>query len=97
MPIAPSIEILHAIKGIPLIFTCGIGMLDWSSDSGVATGGHEVGSATPDSKNFAKNREKRGEISGKIGEKRRKIGKKRQKSGRSFHFAPSDRQGWLCY
>ena len=32
MPIAPSIEKLHAIKGILAIFTFGVGMLDWSSE-----------------------------------------------------------------
>ena len=50
-----------------------------------------------DSKKFAKNLEKSGEIwkkrgkSGKNREKRGKIGKKRQKLGRFFHFAPPDR------
>ena len=29
--------------------------------------------------------------------KRGRTGKKMQKSGRLFHFAPTDRQGWLCY
>ena len=62
------------------------------TSSGIATGGARVGgqSATPDSKKFAKNREKEGENQEKSG-KERKIGKKRQKSGRFFHFAPPDR------
>ena len=55
-------------------------------------------SATPDSENVAKNREKEGKNKEKW-EKRGKIGKKRQISGRFFHFAPPppDRQGWLRY
>ena len=32
MLIEPSVEKLHAIKGILLIFTFGIGTLDWSSE-----------------------------------------------------------------
>ena len=32
MPIAPSAEILLAIKGMCVIFTFGIGMLDWNSE-----------------------------------------------------------------
>ena len=44
-------------------------------------------SATPDSENFANNREKEG----KNRERRGKIGTKKQKSGRFFHFAPPDR------
>ena len=31
MPIAPSVEKLYAIKGMLVIFTFGIGTLDWSS------------------------------------------------------------------
>ena len=42
---------------------------------------------TPDSEQFAKNREKSGKKQGKRGQ----IGKKRQKSGSFFHFAPPDR------
>ena len=47
-----------------------------------------------DSEKFGKKRGKWGEGNR---EKRGKIGKKRQKSGRFFHFAPSDRWGWLRY
>ena len=32
MPKAPSVEKLHAIKGTVVIFTFGIGTLDWSSE-----------------------------------------------------------------
>ena len=32
MPIAPSIEKLYTIKGILVIFTFGVTMLDWSSE-----------------------------------------------------------------
>ena len=32
MPIAPSVEKLHAIKGMLVIFTFGVGTLDWSSE-----------------------------------------------------------------
>ena len=31
MPIAPSVEKLHAIKGILVIITFGVGTLDWNS------------------------------------------------------------------
>ena len=61
--------------------------LSVSVSSGIATGGQGGQSATPDSKKFAKNREKEGEN----WEKRGKLGRKRQKSGRFFHFAPPDR------
>ena len=32
MPTAPSVEKLHAIKGILVNFTFGVGTLDWSSE-----------------------------------------------------------------
>ena len=32
MPIAPSVEKLHAMKGILVIFAFGVGTLDWSSE-----------------------------------------------------------------
>ena len=32
MSIAPSFEKLHAIKGILVIFTFGVGTLDWSNE-----------------------------------------------------------------
>ena len=32
MPIAPSVEKLHAFKGMIVIFTFGVGTLDWSSE-----------------------------------------------------------------
>ena len=32
MPMAPSVEKLHAIKGMLVIYTFGIGTLDWSSE-----------------------------------------------------------------
>ena len=38
------------------------------------------------------------EVTGKTGNYRKKIGKigkESQKSGSFFHFAPSDREGWL--
>ena len=60
-------------------------------NSGVATGGSREQSATPDSKKFAKNREK---IRKKL--KKRK-NREKGKKGRFFHFAPPDRQGWLRY
>ena len=56
------------------------------------------GQSTPDSKKIVKNWEKEGKNWGKEGKLgKRKIRKKRQKSGRFFHFAPPDREGWLCY
>ena len=32
MPLAPSVKKLHAIKGMLVIFTFGVGTLDWSSE-----------------------------------------------------------------
>ena len=32
MPMAPSVKKLHAIKEILVIFTFGVGTLDWSSE-----------------------------------------------------------------
>ena len=32
MPIAPSVEKLHAFKGMLVTFTFGVGMLDWNSE-----------------------------------------------------------------
>ena len=59
----------------------------WRSHWGGKGGGQ---SATPDSKKFAKNREKEEKIRKNRG-KRGKTGKKRQKSGSFFQFAPPDR------
>ena len=48
-------------------------------------------------KNLPKIGKKRGENEEKSGKNRGRISKKMHKSGRFFHFAPPDRQGWLCF
>ena len=69
--------------------------------SSIASG--RVGAEYPPSKKIAKNWKREGkrrenqEKEWKKSGKRGKIGKKRQKSERFFHFAPPDREGWLCH
>ena len=56
--------------------------------SGVATGGSRGQSATPDSEKFAKNLEKEGKKSGKIG-KERKNREENAKIGKVLSLCPS--------
>ena len=55
-----------------------------AEDSGIATGVQGGQSATPDSENFAKNREKEGENQKKIRKKEEKSGRKGKNRGSSF-------------
>ena len=76
---------MHTWTVFPYSYLVFSGVAIW-----VARGGQ---SATPDSENFAKNREKEG----KNREKEEKSGRKGKKSGSFFHFAPppTDRPGYV--
>ena len=87
--------------GRGLSFLVFVSQMSQKQTSSVASGGKGA-EYPPTTKNLPKRGKNLGK-SGKNQEKRWKIRKKRknqeerQKSGRFFHFAPPDREGWLCY